>query len=532
MIAEKIRKSIEKALKSLEFEGVDFVVEHPADLKMGDYFTNAGIKTGKANELLAILERDIPPEVEKVEVAGPGFINFYLSRKFFTDSVMGIIEKKGDYGRTEHAKGLRVIVEHSQPNPFKDFHIGHLMNNVLGEALSRVFKWNGAEVKTASYHGDVGLHVAKAIWGKRKEPDLSWGEAYALGDKNFEKYTEEITALNKEIYERSNGKINTLYDEGKKESMDAFNKIYGRLGSEFDYHYFESESGEIGKKLVFENVGKIFEESEGAVVFRGENFEPKTHTRVFLNKERLPTYEAKELGLAKIKKDVWGYDLSVTLTANEQDSFFSVVEVAIGEVFPELKGKLKHLSHGMLKLSTGKMSSRTGNIIPAEELIDEVKEKVRGEEPVAIGAIKYMILRQAIGGDIVFDVEKSVSTEGDSGVYLQYSHARANSIIEKTTFKDATTYHNGVLEGMETYEVEKLLYRFPEVVERAGREYAPHYITTYLTELSSAFNKFYADEKILSDDPESPYRLATTRAFHVVIRNGLSVLGIPAPERM
>lgn len=526
---EKIKSLIQEALKSVDIEGVSFVVEHPTDLKMGDYSTNVAIKfQNKKDEIFAYINAHKPAEIEKVELAGPGFINFFLSKEFFKDSLGAIIKTGDKFGKSEHAKGYKVMVEHTQPNPFKEFHIGHLMNNAVGEAVANTMKANSAEVKVASYHGDVGLHVAKAIWGKMQKPDISWGEAYALGAQSYDDNKEEIIALNKKIYDKSDSAVNELYEKGRSETLESFEKIYEKLGSTFDYHFYESEAGEVGKELVLEKVGKVFEEGEnGAIVFRGENFEPKTHTRVFLNSEGLPTYEAKEVGLAKLKKEKWQYDGSVTITANEQDSFFDVVEVAIGQVFPELKGKLKHLSHGMLKLPTGKMSSRTGDVITAETLIEEVKGRVKGNEEVAVGAIKYMILKQAIGSDIIFDFEKSVSTEGDSGVYLQYAHARANSILEKADKKaDASG------ERKNTHELERLLYRFPEVVERAGAEYAPHHIATYLTELAASFNNFYAHEPVLEDSPESAYRLAIVQAFKNVMKNGLSILGIPAPERM
>ncbi len=528
MIAQKIRHLVVGALESAGIPDADFVVEHPADLEMGDYSTNVAIKhRDKKDEIFAYIEANKPDEVEKVEMAGPGFINFYLSKEFFKESIGEIIERGESFGKNENLKSKKIIVEHSQPNPFKAFHIGHLMNNAIGESVSRVLKANGAEVKTASYHGDVGLHVAKAIWGKMQKPELSWGEAYAYGATSYEEHKEEVVAINKKIYDKSDGEINGLYEKGRKESMEGFESIYDRLGSEFDYRFYESEAGEVGKSLVLDNVGKVFEESDGAVVFKGEDFVPKTHTRVFLSSEKLPTYEAKELGLAKLKKEKWPHDNAVTVAANEQDSFFDVVEVAIGEVFSELKGKLRHLSHGMLKLSTGKMSSRTGDVITAESLIEEVKQKTKGDESVAIGAIKYMILRQAIGGDIVFDVEKSVSTEGDSGVYLQYAYARTNSVLEKAERGlDASAPRENL------HEVEKLLYRFPEVVERAGAEFAPSFIATYLTELAASFNNFYAHEEILGDSPESPYRLAVVKAFNIVMKNGLTILGIPTPEKM
>ena len=221
-----------------------------------------------------------------------------------------------------------------------------------------------------------------------------------------------------------------------------------------------------------------------------------------------------------------------------------------------------HLSHGMLKLPEGKMSSRTGNIITAESLIGEVEEKIlekikdptslkattgRGSEfskeekneiaeIVAIGAIKYSILRQAIGGDIIFDFDKSLSFEGDSGPYLQYSYVRARSVLEKSEIlnsKSETKAEIKTPENWEITEVEKLLYRFPEVVERAGKEYAPHYLVTYLIELASSFNSFYAKEKILDEsDPSSLYKIAITQAVAHALQNGLHLLGIKVPERM
>ncbi|MEK9185804.1 MAG: arginine--tRNA ligase, partial [Patescibacteria group bacterium] len=364
----------------------------------------------------------------------------------------------------------------------------------------------------------------------------------------------EIIDLNKKIYERVKGDIYNIYIEGKEHSLKNFELIYKRLNNHFDFHFYESEAGEMGKKIVLENVGKVFEESDGAVIFRGENFEPKTHTRVFLNSDGLPTYEAKEVGLAQIKKEIWPYDCSITITANEQDAFFDVVEVAIGKVFPNLKGKLKHLSHGMLKLPTGKMSSRTGDVITAEALISQVKEKVLEKikdrnfdntekenvaEVVAIGAIKYSILRQAIGGNIIFDFNKSISFEGDSGPYLQYTYTRAHAVLEKAKMSRILLDNQNVLNLQQRevsrtpLDIERVLYRFPEVVEKAGMEFAPHIIVTYLIELSSLFNSFYAKEKIIDkNDLASSYKIALTSAVAQVLKNGLRLLGIKTLEKM
>lgn len=518
---KEIENLINDALKSLGIVSKGYVVEHP-DMKMGDYSTNAAIKNGHKEEIFAYIDEHKPDWIEKVELAGPGFINFFLSKEFFKNSLQEIIEKGDDFGKSEHAKGFKVMVEHTDPNPFKEFHIGHLMPNVIGSTLARIFEWNGAEVKQANYQGDKGLHVAKAVWALLKGSSLP--EAYATGHKAYEESEEvksEIESLNKKIYEESDSHVVEVYENGKGESLKYFEEIYQKLGTKFDYYFFESETAPIGKKIVEDKIGKVFEESEGAIVFKG------SHTRVFINSQGIPTYEAKDLGNAKNKFDHYPYDLSVVVTGNEIRDYFKVVLEAMEKVLPELAQKTRHIPHGMLRLPTGKMSSRTGNVISAEELIEEVKSKVKGDEQVAIGAIKYMILRQGIGQDIIFDFEKSVSTEGDSGVYLQYAHARANSLLEKADKKGNANGESG-----EVREIEKMLYRFPEIVERAGKEYAPNYIVTYLTELAGAFNSFYAHEQVLDESPESDYRLAIVEAFKIVMKNGLNVLGIPAPERM
>jgi arginyl-tRNA synthetase len=560
-IQEKIKKWIEETLK-LEKE---ITLLHPKDIKNGDYSFFVGDKASEYVEALRQAQGKIL-EILKIELAGK-FINFYLSKDFFAEAVSEINKKGDKCGENDLYKNKKILVDHTQPNPFKLFHIGHLMNNAIGESITRILRANGAEVWAVGYHGDVGMHVAKAIWGKMQKPELSWGEAYAFGAKSFEENKEEITALNTKISEKSDEKINKLYEEGRESSLNFFEDLYKELGSKFDHHFYESEVGEIGKEIVLQNVPKIFEESEGAIIFRGENYEPKTHTRVFINSQGLPVYEAKEIGLAKLKKEKYDYDQSITVTASEQDSFFNVAEVAIGEIFPELKGKLTHISHGMLKLPTGKMSSRTGDVITGEALIEQVKEKVLEKiadrdfdekikeeiaEIVAIGAIKYSILRQAIGGDIIFDFDKSISFEGDSGPYLQYTAVRANSVLAKANFQFSIFNFQKIFnlsifkkikrpKNFEITELERYLYRFAEVVERAGKEYAPHYIVTYLTELASIFNSFYANNRIIDSTPAlseqsesngSSYKLALTSAVSHILTSGLNLLGIKVPPKM
>jgi arginyl-tRNA synthetase len=319
------------------------------------------------------------------------------------------------------------------------------------------------------------------------------------------------------------------------------------LATTFDNYIFESKTGPNGKKIVEKNIGKVFEKSEGAVIFKGENY--GLHTRVFISKEGLPTYEAKELGLAKIKYDRIRYDKSIVVTGNEINEYFKVLLKAMSMIYPPLALKTVHVSHGMLRLPEGKMSSRTGKVITAVVLLHDIKEKIfermddRGmkkrekekiAEKVAVGALKYSILKQINGKDIIFDFDKSISFEGDSGPYLQYSYARARSILRKARKEQIKRIGwEKIMRVKEVTELEKILYRFPEVVERAGNEYSPHYIVTYLIELASAFNSFYAGGKIVDkSDSESPHKVVLTEVFSIILKNGLNLLGIQAPEKM
>jgi len=546
LVRNEIKRIIGAVLKELGIAVGDVHLEHPEVSEHGDYATNAALRyaseAGKgprelAEALAEGIRRAGDARIEKTEVDGPGFVNITLSQAFFDAALKEVLEKRDGYGKNEALAGKKIIVEYTDPNPFKEFHIGHLMSNAIGESLSRLLEFSGAEVKRACYQGDVGLHVAKALWGKREKPDAAWGEAYAHGAQNYEANKEAIDEINKKIYAQSDKEIMALYEKGRQESLDYFESIYHDLGTRFDFYFFESETGVFGKKVVEENTPAVFHESDGATVFRGE--EHGLHTRVFVTSQELPTYEAKELGLAKIKHDAYPYDESVVITGNEVRDYFKVVHKAMEFVFPELAAKTVHIPHGMLRLPSGKMSSRTGDVITAEALIDEAKKRILEKmedtaladkeqvaKEVAIGAVKYSILKNALGNDIIFEFDASLSFEGSSGPYLEYSYARARSVIAKAR-------KSGVAPSLadvpaEKGRLERLVYQFPEVVSRAREEYAPQYVATYLIELAQAFNGFYAEEHIA----DSPYRLAQTEAVAIVLKNGLWLLGIPAPERM
>ena len=562
MIVGDLKKSIQEALKTLGIEAPKVELEHPAELNHGDFSTNVALATAKiakqkprdiAEKVVAELQKNLPNGVKKIEVAGAGFINFYLTKGFFAEEVKNIGD---DFGKNKNLEGKKVMVEYTDPNPFKPFHIGHLMSNAIGESIARLTEEEGAQVKRACWQGDIGLHVAKAIYALLQMGDdpLNIGKlgvAYVFGAKAYE--TDEtakkkIDELNQVIFEKADDAVNKLYEAGRKVSLEHFEELYKSLGTKFDYKFFEGIEGREGVPIAKQALKDgILEESDGAVVYRGEKV--GLHTRVFLTSKGLPTYEAKELGLNKAKfKEEPNLDDSIIITANEQSDYFKVVLAAMREIMPQVAGKTRHIAHGMMRFSDSKMSSRKGNVITGESLIADVailvhkrladrdlskEEKDKIAQIVAVGAIKYSILRQAIGGDIIFDFEKSISFEGDSGPYLQYSYVRAKSVLGKAESLKVQPWDGRKVEPWETTTLERLLYRFPEVVERAGAEYEPHYVTTYLTELAGVFNSWYANGKIIdAGDPASTYKLALTQAFAITMKNGLGLLGIKVPEKM
>ncbi|KKW38185.1 MAG: Arginine-tRNA ligase [Candidatus Peribacteria bacterium GW2011_GWC2_54_8] len=338
------------------------------------------------------------------------------------------------------------MIEYSNPNAFKEMHIGHLVGTVVGETLSRLIENAGAKVARDTFGGDIGPNVAKALWGLRKknisEPTTAQeiGTAYTEGSNAYEsdpKVKEEIDALNQAIYVGTDKELMELWREGRDVSMEEFRRIWKILDTKFDFEFFDSDTTEIGLRVVNDGLNKnIFEKSDGAIIYNGEK--KGVHTLVFITSHNTPTYEAKDIGLAFLKEERWPSDKVIIVTGNEQTGRFRTILSALEDLAPRLASKTEHVATGFLKLASGKMSSREGNVVTASGFIKNVIEKTseKNEDPlvaeqVAVGAIKYMILRQSPGSDIIFDEEKSLSLEGDSGPYLQYALVRAKSVITK-----------------------------------------------------------------------------------------------------
>jgi arginyl-tRNA synthetase len=593
---------------------VSFQLTTPENSEHGDYSTNAALVLSK---LLGKPPREIAERIalkignlsgkarsrfagkleilDKVELAGPGFVNFFVSKDALTGNLNTILQQQDSFGKSDRLAGKKVMTEFTDPNPFKEFHIGHLYSNTVGEAISRLIESQGAEIRRVTYQGDIGLHVAKAMYGiMKKSLDYSssersesrstdenssqlartimvlddldkkslserakfLGEAYALGATAYEESEEakqEIIVINKKIFAHDE-QIMPMYEKGKQWSLEYFESIYRRLGSRFDRLFMESEVADAGKKLVLGYLEKgVFQESEGAVVFPGKEY--GLHTRVFINSLGLPTYEAKELGLAPAKYEYFPFDLSVMITGNEITEYFKVLMKALSFIRPELVEKTVHIGHGMVRLPEGKMSSRTGNVITGEWLLDEAKRRAEEKiqeagirkqeienesdvaEKVGVAAVKYALLKNGIGGDIAFSFDESVSFEGNAGPYLQYTYVRTQSVLNKRKVQSSKLKTNWKMENEEwklndeELSLLRHLLHFPEVVEYASLTYAPNALCEYLYQLAQKFNLFYAKHKVVGSEQEQ-FRLSLVAAVGQTIKNGLTILGIPTVEKM
>ncbi|HVQ43526.1 MAG TPA: arginine--tRNA ligase [Candidatus Saccharimonadia bacterium] len=559
-LENQIKKTVAAQLGTeLDLSRLDVTV--PGDSRFGDYATNAAMvfaaQLGRpprevAAELAEALQAAID-DIETAEVAGPGFINVTLSGRAMTQAAQAALGY-----RPELYRGQKVVAEYSDPNPFKPLHAGHLYTTLVGDTVARLLELAGADVVRVTYGGDVGLHVARAMWAiirflNGENPEAmakvpagerpQWlGQRYVEGTSAYEDdeaARAEIILMNKRVYElHASGDRDSpfaqLYWMGRTWSYDYFPEFYAQLGVRaFDRTIPESEVTPLGIQTVREQLkAGVYEESDGAVVFRGEQY--GLHTRVFINSQGLPTYEAKDVGLLLTKWQDYAFDRSIVITANEQEQYMAVMLKSVEQFAPEPARRSRHLTHGTVKLAGGvKMSSRKGNIVGAFDILEAATAAARSIVPASthetvLAAVKYAFLKQRIGGDIIYDPKESVSLEGSSGPYLQYAHARARSILAKSPAVDARQLVD--LDAAERPVAAKIA-EYADVVQRAAEELMPHHVAGYLYELAQVFNRFYESSRVIGD-ARQPQRLVLVGLYADVLAAGLGLLGIAASERL
>ena len=503
-------------------------------------------------------------------ISAPGFLNFTLSDDYLSDSIEAF-----DVGiSSEQYRGQTVICEFSDPNPFKVLHVGHLYTSIVGDSIARLYEYAGAKVIRANFGGDVGLHVAKTMYALQKKPienltieDIA--KCYIEGTAAYEDdeaARKEITKLNKEIYrinaeDLHDSDLAKLYWQGRELSYQYFDQFYASIGVKFDKYYPESTVANLGLEKVKEQLENgVYKYSDGAVIFNGDKY--GLHTRVFINKEGVPTYETKDVGLIFTKWQDYHFDKSVVITGSEQLDYMKVVLKSVEQYAPDLVEKTVHLIHGLVKLPGNvKMSSRKGNFLKAVDVLDMVKTALKEEynsddETVSLAATKYAFLKYKMGGNIVFDPHESVKMTGNSGPYLLYSCVRAKKILEKGSKEEQSSMQGGFRSaaarglapsargdgpdgrdpGMDVcslceHNLKKKLLEYTAALDESVSELAPHKVANYLYELAQAFSRFYENCEVIGSDHEEE-RLKLVQVYLTIMTHGLNILGINIPEEM
>jgi len=547
---QELEQAVAAAVKDLFAVDVSVELTRP-DEQFGDFATNVALQLSKqlsknpreiAETLAAKLRESLVSQLQEVSVAGPGFLNLKLTDKALVE-VLGV-------KTPQMRSGMTVVIETNNPNPFKAMHIGHAFNAILADSIANLLETSGAQTYRVSYHGDVGLHVGKSMYALLKfvagdpaklqtiapeDRNSFMSRMYAEGAKAYkedEAAKSEIDELAKQSFTREDKTYAEVYDTCKEWSFEQIDEIVARLGNKpIVRRFLESDADARGVPIVKKNVPAVFQESDGALVFPGSKY--GSFDNVFVTSRGLGLYGARDLGLMQLKNEYFHPQKSYIVTAEEQRDYFKGVIAAAELCLPELKDVTVNISTGTVKLTTGKMSSRSGDVVEIDWLFERVGEAVieRGGEPtdeVVAGALRYQFLKVRVGGDVVFDVNEAVSLQGNSGPYLQYAHARARSILAKSD-----DHESGQLADLQADERSLLrkITEYSEVAETAMAELLPHLICTYLYELAQKFNQFYEHNRVIGDEREA-VRLQLVANYADTLKSGLDLLGITAPERM
>ncbi|MBR3386274.1 arginine--tRNA ligase [Candidatus Saccharibacteria bacterium] len=586
----EIREALKSAIHNLY--GLDFdpeVTPSPANID-ADYSSNAALKLAKdlhkppmsiAEEIAGVM-----PVNARTVVTPPGFLNFISSDEYLYTE---IAKNATDFDKniSSHAyAGQTIICEYSDPNPFKVLHVGHLYTSIVGDSISRLYEYAGAKVIRANFGGDVGLHVAKTMYillqkdtSNLKIEDIAtcYIEGTAAYD-NDDHARQEITKLNKEIYKINAEDIHgtplaDLYWHGRELSYQYFKDFYASIGMKFDKYYPESTVAALGLATVERELAAgVYEKSDGAVIFDGAKY--GLHARVFINKEGVPTYEAKDVGLIFTKWQDYHFDKSIVITGSEQKDYMTVVLKSIEQYAPDLVAKTTHLTHGLVKLPGGvKMSSRKGNFLKAVDVLNLVDEALSTEfgssdRTISLAATKYAFLKYKMGGNIIFDPAESVKMTGNSGPYLLYSCVRAKKIlanvssgreaIDMTATSTADLHKANIrdngsgiaseprndgrersgsrVENCRTnshieHALMKKLLEYKNILSESVSDLAPHKLAAYLYELAQEFSRFYEACPVAGSEYEAE-RALLVQVYLKVMTHGLDLLGIKIPEEM
>lgn len=548
-----------KAIRKLVGKEVSFVVEHPADESHGDWATNVALvsikekgKSEKFRNPREVAEKikldletdeDLKKVIGKIEIAGPGFINFWLRDEYLIDRLEKMNNLGDKLGSSKFMEGKKILVDYSSPNIAKRFSVGHLRSTIIGQAICNLYNFSGAKVVSDNHLGDWGTQFGMIIAAvEEKGLDVSKMSVSELETLyvDFNKRiveTPELKDKAREAFarlEEGEKEARVIWQKSKDVSMAEFYKIYEKLGiPKFDFEYGESAYEDLMPGIIEEAKKKgIARISEGAwiVEYKDSNGKEYMPPAMLVKSNGTTTYFTRDLATVKkrISEDNLKSNLYVYEVGAEQTLHFRQVYAAIELLGWAKKEQFVHVAHGLMTLPEGKMSTRKGNTVKLEDLLGKAEEGA-SDERIALGAVKYNELKRAPEVNYVFRWEEALAMEGNSGPYLQYVYVRCNGILEKVGRKIGTTV--SLNEDERKLAVSLLRFGTGEVVESAAKSFAPQIVCTYLFDLAQRFNGFYDRNRVGGNENEG-FRLLLTAITGQAIKNGLKLLGIEVVEKM
>lgn len=525
----------------------------------------------------------LEPNIKSYNVI-KGFLNFVINDDYYL-SLLENIAKDSNYGGVEVNENDKVVLEYSSPNTNKPLHLGHIRNNLLGWSVAELLKVSGKNVKKVNLINDRGIHICKSMlawqkWGEGKTPestsskgDKFVGDYYVLFDK---KYKEEISVLVAQGMEEKDAKKQAplmleaqemllKWEAGEEETYNlwstmnqwvytGFDVTYSTMGVDFDKVYYESETYLLGKELVENGLieGVLFKKENGSVWcdLTDEGMDEK----LLLRADGTSVYMTQDLGTAQLRHSDFAPNDMIYVVGNEQNYHFDVLKIVLKKMGKSWAEHIHHLSYGMVELPDGKMKSREGTVVDADDLMQEMYDtakatteelgKIDGFTPqeadelyktVSLGALKYFILKVDPKKQMMFNPKESIDFNGNTGPFIQYTFARINSILGKAAElkTDGVELKDLVLEPKEKALL-KHLGNYPSLIQLAAQNYSPSQIANYIFDLVKEYNKFYQEHSIMKEEDmqKKAFRIQLSEQVSRVIESGMSILGIKVPQRM
>lgn len=572
-LLELLQVSLQQA--GLEVPIAKLHLEHPAQMEHGDFSTNVAMTQFKnlpnndyhsprelAQEIVNKIAGQNSKLIQKVELAGPGFINIWLSHQALQQELTSISENPR-YGSQPVSNDQKMVVEYSSPNIAKPFTIGHLRSTVIGDAIANLYEFLGFKVYRDNHLGDWGTQFGKQIfaiknWGDEQEieqaenPVKKLVELYVKFHQEAEKDPAIIVQGRRWFKKLEDGdpEARGLWKKCIDWSWKEFNKIYKQLGVQFSENhgrgygesYFEDQMKPVVEELQQKG---LLTSSEGAqlVFFPDDKYPPL----MILKKDGTTLYATRDLATDKFRLDKYGQDITIVNEVGAEQSLYFKQLFAVEEMLGWVKpGQRVHVGHGLFRFKDKKMSTRKGNVIWLNDVLSQAITKAQelvGEnqdlaQQVGLGALKYNDLKRKPHLNVVFDWDEILSMEGNSGPYVQYAHARCLSVLEKGQEQGLKPDVNNQDWNEKELAILRFIYQFPEYVQAAAEAYSPNILVNYLYELAQRYNSFYNSYSILGSSnqkvtkQESQARLALTQATANLLATGLDLLGIVAPTKM